>query len=162
MIARTVERLRAGNTPTESLARTRPARRVLGIIPRPATMERLGEGWRLGAVVLTTDGRLYETGRVFRADRTVRPGHQAASAQARREVRLAALSAGFPDGATVDLDPVPVPLDEPERLRNGRVVVLREAALFIRWMPSAGDDALVPFERYLVERADLLLDGTAG
>lgn len=157
-VAGTVERLRAAGAPTEFLARTRPARRALGIIPRPATMERFGEGWRLGALVLTTDGRVFATGRVFRADRAVRPGQQAASAQERRDLRLAALRAGFPDGAAVDLDPEPIPLDEPARLRDGGTVVLRGDRLLVRWMPGAGDDALAPFERYLAERADLVLE----
>jgi hypothetical protein len=156
-LAAAVERLRAADAPQEELAERVPPRRVLGVVPRPATMRRLGPVWRLGVLLVTPDARLFATGVVTVADRRVRPGHQALSAHARQELRRIALRAGFEEGTTVDFDARPIDLDDPAALRDpAGPVVLAAGGVGVRWTPSV--DALVPFDRYLDERIDLLLE----
>lgn len=156
-VDRAARRLAEAAIPTEALAERVPPRRMLGIIARPATMRRLGPVWRLGVLLVSPSGQLLATGGVTLADHRVRPGHQALSAQARQELRRSALRAGFEDGAAVDFDATPIPLDDVDALAAGiGPVRLSDDVLGVRW--AATVDTAVPIERYLEERVDLLLE----
>jgi len=162
VLAAAVERLAAAGTAPDLLATTVPAHRVLGVIPRRESYRRNGEGFLLGALLITASGDVFEPGRIVRASRQVLPGHQSESARARRELRQRLLDARFAEGSTVVIDARPLPLDDIEALRTERgPLVLRAdhrgAAVLIRWMPGSPDDALTPLDTYLRERLELVL-----
>lgn len=159
-VAATVARLTEAAHPHDHFGTTIGARKSLGFIPRKQTYRRAGEGWRLGVVAVDTVARLYAVGQIVRATRQVLPGHQAESARERRAMKEQLVDIGFPDGATVLLDAVPV--TEPSSkaaqtaIASGPVVV-RDGRILIRWMPSAPDSALMPLPAYLAERTELAL-----
>ena len=147
----------AGATP-ELLVETVPAHRALGLIPRRESFRRTGEGFVLGAFLVTSSGDAAEPGRIARASRQVLPGHQSESARARKELRQRLLDARLPEGSTVVIDSRPLPLDDPAAMATEHgPLVLRDDAVLVRWMPSAPDEALRPLEAYLAERLDLAL-----
>lgn len=157
-LAATVARLTQAAHPHDHFGTTIGARKSLGFIPRKQTYRRAGVGWRLGVVAVDTDGRLYVVGQIVRATRQVLPGHQAESARERRAMKEQLVDVGFPDGATVLLDAVPVvnPAAVQPTTASGPVVV-RDGRILIRWMPSAPDSALMPLPAYLAERTELAL-----
>lgn len=156
LLERTAAELAAGGARDEALARFVPARRVLGFAGRPA-MKPLGRVWRLGVLLLARDGGLLATGAITRAVEPGHPGHVAVSAEQRREVRAAAYRGPFTEGETVNYDAEPIDLD-PAALRAGSgPLLLRDGRLLVRWSASADDSLAAPFERYVAERADLLL-----
>lgn len=157
-LAATVARLTQAAHPHDHFGTTIGARKSLGFIPRKQTYRRAGVGWRLGVVAVDTDGRLYVVGQIVRATRQVLPGHQAESARERRAMKEQLVDVGFPDGATVLLDAVPVvnPAAVQPTTASGPVVA-RDGRILIRWMPSAPDSALMPLPAYLAERTELAL-----
>ncbi|WP_168915250.1 hypothetical protein [Microcella flavibacter] len=162
-LAATAARLETAGIAPDQLATSVGARRVLGVIPRSATMRRTGEGWRLGVLITTREGDAWAPATTVRATRQQLPGHQAESAQQRRALRLTALSAGFDEGAVVDLDARLLPLDDPEAMcAEVAPLVLRDGVVLVRWMTSAPDSALRPLADYLHEREQLALLTAAG
>ncbi len=157
-LAEAARRLAAAGAAPEQLAVTVPAHRALGFIPRRETYRRTGEGFLLGALLVTTTADVYAPGRIVRASRQVLPGHQSESAQARKELRQRLLDARFADGTTVVIDSRRLPLDDPSAMAGERgPLVLREHGVLVRWMPTAPDEALRPLDAYLAERLDLAL-----
>ena len=152
-------RLREAGARTEAHARYVPPRRVL-LIQRAATMEPLGRVWRLGVLLLDADGGLHGTGSLTRAVPTGHPNLQSLSAETRREYRQAALKAGFDQGETVNFDTVPIEWDAGLLRSSDGPLVLTDDGLGVRWAATAA--ALVPFERYLAERVELLLHPPEG
>ncbi len=159
-LAATVARLTQAAHPHDHFGTTIGARKSLGFIPRKQTYRRAGVGWRLGVVAVDTDGRLYVVRQIVRATRQVLPGHQAESARERRAMKEQLVDVGFPDGATVLLDAVPVTENGPAPAQMATAsgpVVVRDGRILIRWMPSAPDSALMPLPAYLAERTELAL-----
>ncbi|MDR5698760.1 hypothetical protein [Agromyces aerolatus] len=154
-----VATLAAAGARTEVLADYEPARRVLGF-PRPARLRPVGRVWRLGVLVLDDAGRVYEAGRVVRAERPARRSITANAVAEHRAYRAAAVKGGIAEGETVVFDARPVALD-PAALADGALtdpdadVQLRDGVVQVRWSPTQAN-ALVPLDRYLAERADLL------
>lgn len=165
-LAQAAARLAAASAAPEQLVQTVPARRALGVIPRPETFRRIGEGYLVGALLVTAAGDVLEPGRIIRASRQVLPGHQSESARARRELRQRLLDARLPEGSTVVIDPRPLPLDDLAAMAAERApLVLREVdgtpTVLVRWLPSAPDEALRPLDAYLAERLELALGALA-
>ena len=161
-LAAAAGRLAAAGATPEVLASTVPAHRALGLIPRRESFRRIGEGFVLGALLVTASGDAYAPGRVARASRQVLPGHQSESARARRELRQRLLDARLPEGSTVVIDPRPLPIDNLTAMaaEHGPLVVSEnggETRVLVRWIPSAPDAALRPLDAYLAERLDLAL-----
>lgn len=164
-VARTVASLAAADVRTETLADLVPERRVLGI-PRPARMTALGRVWRLGVLLLDADGAVYGTGRVIRAERAARKSVTANAVAEQRALRAAAVKGGIPEGETVDFAATAVDFD---RLAgtgaSGPLVIGGDgrggAKVLVRWSPTQ-PDALIGFEAYLIDRADLLLHPPQG
>ena len=162
-LVRAAERLAAAGATPELLVETVPAHRVLGVIPRRESFRRTGEGFLLGALLVTARGDAAEPGRIARASRQVLPGHQSESARARKELRQRLLDARLPEGSTVVIDSRPIPLDDPTAMAAERgPLVLRDDTVLVRWIPSAPDDALRPLGPYLAERLDLALGTLEG
>lgn len=169
-------RLVAAGARTEALAEYVPATRRL-MIPRPERMRRLGTVWRLGVLLLATgpvpgthaertqiDGveapALYATGAITRAHEPGRTTYIAASAERRRQLRVAAYRGHFAPAETVNYDATSIPVDASLVGASG-VLTVRDGAAYVRWMPSS-PDSLAPFEAYLAERVALLEHPPAG
>lgn len=166
----------AGIAP-DALAEYVPPRTVL-LITRKATMKPMGEAWRLGTVLLGTDGALYAHGHTTRSDERGRPGYQSASREERREIAAAALRGGYPIGTTVNYDAAPLALVADGRDTGGPNQVLdpdpdqtpdsespigyRDGEIRIRWRAGAPLDGAQPLAAYLRERVELLTDPTRG
>lgn len=161
--AAAAERLRGAGVPAEALAELVPERRVL-LVRRPATMRPLGEVWRLGPLLLGTDGGLLLAGRATRAAERGRPGYQSLSREERREVAAAALRGGYPEGAPVNFDAVPLRLerDALASLDAAAPIGLFAGAVRVRWRPEAPLDGAPSLERFLDERVELLIDPPLG
>lgn len=153
----------AGVTP-EALAEFVPAGRRFGVLPRPATMRPLGEVWRLGVLLLDTEGRLYLAGRATRAAERGRVGYQSVSREKRRDIAAAALHGGYPEGSPVNFDAVPLPDDEAGLLALGpdSPIGVSGEELRVRWRTGAPIEGAATLERYLGERVGLLVDPPLG
>ena len=161
------ELAQAGVVPA-ALAEFMPARRRFGVLPRPATMRPIGEVWRLGALLLGTDGRLFAAGHTTRAAERGRPGYQSQSREERRDLAAAALRGGYPLGTPVNFDAVPLRLDlgsgEASRSGSGADLPLGlySGELRVRWRPGASLEGAPTLEAYLDERVSLLIDPPLG
>jgi len=99
-------------------------------------MAPLGRVWRLGAFLLTPDGRLLRTGRVVRVAGTDRRRSVVAAAiTEHHELALAARRGGYREGETVDFDAEPV---------------------------DPADAGVPDLAAYLTERAELLIEPPHG
>jgi len=160
-IASAVGRLTAAHARTEALAELRSPRRI-GPLRRAPRFVRVGEVWRLGVLLLAADpaggGRLFATGAVTRARDPRHPNFTSVSGEERREIREAARRAGFAAGETVNFDATALPL---EALGSAGPIVLRDGGLFVSWNALA-PESLAPFDAYLRERVDLLVDPPPG
>jgi hypothetical protein len=156
-IAAAVVTLTQANARTEVLAEYEPERRMLGMIPRSARLRPIGRVWRLGVLVLDDQGRLFEAGRVVRAERPARRSITAAAVAEHRAYRAAAVKGGIAEGETVVFDARLIELDPAALTGPGADadVQLREGVVQVRWSPTQAN-ALVPLDRYLADRADLL------
>ena len=170
LIASAANRLLAAGANPEQLALSTPARRLLGILPLSSSFKKAGEGFLLGALVVTTNGDVFEPGLIIRASLKVLPGHQAQSAQERLELRRILLAAKFPQDSAVLIDPRQLPMDDLEALakENGPLVLkemdvdgFRTQQVLVRWMSTASDSDLRPLNDYLNERVELAITGIA-
>ena len=153
---RAVERLRAADVRTEALAEFVPSERKL-LWRKAATMREQGEVWRIGPLLLDTDGRLYVAGRATRAAERPRPSYQSESREERRDIAAAALKGGFPEGTAVDFDAVPIPLDGSPMPPDSPVVRTADAYR-VRWHPTAPIATAPTLAVFLEDRVGLLVD----
>ena len=174
-LADAAARLAAAGARTEALAEYVPPSRVL-LVPRPERLRPMGSVWRLGVLLLVAEGAddtasttgepagdmptlppaLFATGSLTRAHEPGRTTFIAASAERRRQLRVAAFRGHYPSGTSVNFDAAPIPLDASLVGASGPVTV-RDGAAFVRWVPS-NPDALTDFDAYLAERVALLAD----
>lgn len=176
-------RLTTAGARTEALAEYVPAGRTL-LVPRAERMRRLGSVWRLGVLLLAADvegptgsagsdgsgGRtgngapavpaLYATGAITRAHEPGRTTYIAASAERRRQLRVAAHRGRFDPAETVNFDATPIAVDESLVGASG-VLTVRDGEAYVRWSPTT-PDAATPFAAYLAERVDLLVSPPEG
>jgi len=171
-------RLAAAGARTEALAEYVPPSRVL-LVPRPERLRPLGSAWRLGVLLLMAEGAddshsssptagespmrlpaLFATGSLTRAHEPGRTTFIAASAERRRQLRVAAFRGHYPPGTSVNFDAAPIPLDSSLVGAPGPLTV-RDGDAFVRWVPS-NPDALTGFDAYLAERVALLVDPPQG
>ncbi len=177
-------RLAASGARTEALAEYVPPGRIL-LLPRAERLRPIGRVWRLGVLLLAADegavpdrrdGRsrsaagvtgplhhppaVFATGSVTRSREPGRPTYQAASAERRRQLGVAAFRGRFPAGTTVDYDARPIALDASLVAASGPLTV-RDGAAWVRWADS-DPGALAPFDGYLADRVALLIDPPVG
>ncbi len=153
----------AGVAP-EALAEFVPAGKRLLVLPRAATMRPIGEVWRLGALLLGTDGSLWAAGGATRAAERGRAGYQSISREERRDLAAAALRGGYEIGAPVNFDAAPLLLDEIDLRALGRDCPIGWAddEVRVRWRPGAPLEGASTLEGFLRERAALLIDPPLG
>lgn len=184
----TAHALSAAEVTPEALAEFVPEVRRLLVFRRPATMQPVGEVWRLGALLLDTDGGLYALGRATRAAERGRVGYQSLSREERRDLAAAALRGGYAEGTTVNFDATPLPLtaaalqalseDAPMRgpgsestapsAQTGTTpaseppIGVHNGEVRVRWRAGAPLEGAVTLEQYVRERADLLIHPPLG
>lgn len=149
------DRLR--DAPREALGELVVPRRILGLA-RAARIERRGDAWHLG-VLLVTDDAVLATGDIIRARAEVRRGYTAESQRRRAELAAAARRGGFAEGETVHLgwrmlDPGAV-----DRGAASGPLAVVDGVVSVRWSATAG---FMPLERYLDERIGLLREPPPG
>lgn len=159
----TARALREAGVPPEALAELVPEGRRLRILRRPATMRPLCEVWRLGSLLLGTDPEhptLYAAGRATRAAERGRPNYQDLAREGRRDLAAAALNGGYAVGTPVNFDATPLPLEAQALLALGpdSPIGVSSTEIRVRWRPSADLTGAPTLERYLEERAGLLID----
>lgn len=161
-----VSQLQAAGIVPDALAEYVPERGSF-LWRRKATMNPLGKTWRLGTLLLATDGALYAHGRSTRAAERGRPSFQSESREERREIAAAALQGGFAVGTPVDFDAVLMmsaagePVDfspTPRELPLG----LAEGEVRVRWRAGASLAGAQTLAAFLAERVGLLIDPPFG
>jgi hypothetical protein len=104
--------------------------------------------------------RLFATGSLTRSHEPGRPTFIAASAERRRQLRVAAFRGHYPPGTSVNFDAQLIPLDE-SLVGSSGVLTVRDGRPYVRWRP--GDpDAITDFAAYLAERVALLVTPAEG
>ena len=151
--------LAAADARTETLADYRPAHRTL-LVPRPATFVTRAPVWRLGVLLLSTQGELFATGAVTRARDPKHPNYTSLSGEERRQLREAARKAGFGVHDSVNFEATPLPLDD--TLGTVGPLVLRGDELTVSWNGTRSPDSLRPFADYLGERVALAIHPPEG
>ncbi|KQQ01371.1 MULTISPECIES: hypothetical protein [unclassified Rathayibacter] len=139
----------------QALAGLRRPRAILGFRRAPV-MAPVGRAWRLGVVLLERSGGLVATGSVTRAVAPLHANNQSESQEARREIRRAAFDGPFREGETVNYGWRRLRIDADGLLAGPDPLVLRGEEVLVRWAPGLGDQGLMPIERYLADRIDLL------
>lgn len=158
-------KLRDAGIAPEALAEYVPERRAF-LWRRKATMRPLGEAWRLGTLLLGTDGSLYAHGHSTRSAERGRPSYQSESREERREIAAAALHCGYAIGTPVNYDALLLlaasggAVFDPDHDAAARElpVGLAEGEVRVRWRagaPLAGAQTLAAF---VAERAELLIN----
>jgi hypothetical protein len=160
LVADAATTLRATAAREEVLAEYVPERRLLGL-PRAARMTPVTRVWRLGVLLLAADGRVFETGRVVRAERPSRRSVIAEAVAEQRAYRAAAVKGGIAEGSTVNFDARPIDLDVVARGEASGPLLLRDGAVLVRWNASQ-PDMFMPFGRYLADRVQLLASPPSG
>jgi hypothetical protein len=169
-------RARLSEAPSEALGELVEPRRIFGVARAPR-VERRGEAWHLGVLLLTDDAVL-ATGEVVRARADAPRGYTAVAQRRRAELAAAASRGGFHEGETVHigwrvLDAEAVDRGaagprSPEGRQDAPAVrgeagrteplALVDGVVSVRWSAAGG---YVPLEGYLAERIALLLDPPA-
>jgi hypothetical protein len=142
-------RARLSGSPREALGELRIPRRTFGISRAPRIVP-VGEAWHLG-VLLLADEQIAATGQVLRAREEVRRGFTAESQRERAALAAAARRGGFAEGQTVHVDWQLIDTGAVDATTSPISVV--DGRPMVRWSATGG---LVPLERYLDERIDLL------
>jgi len=149
-----VARLSAAGARTEALGAVREPR-GLGPFKSAAAIVPVGEAWRLGVLLVGTDGGLAAVGRITRATETGRPQNLSAGVEQRRAERVAATRGRFTAGTVVNFefaevsrDPADWTLADPLELDGDRIVV--------RWGAFRSESR--ELAAYLDDRIALLLD----
>ncbi len=154
---------RAGVKP-EALAEYVPETRRLLVFPKPATMRPIGDVWRLGSLLLDTDGGLWAAGRATLAAERGRAGYQSLSREERRDIAAAALRGGYPAGSPVNFDAHRLSFDEHglSELGPDAPIGLVDGEARVRWRVGAALDGAPTLEQYLRDRVTLLIDPPPG
>ncbi|WKK71233.1 hypothetical protein Q0F99_17305 [Rathayibacter oskolensis] len=107
-------------------------------------------------MLLESSGSLVATGSVTRAVAPLHANNQSESQEARREIRRAAFDGPFREGEIVNYGWRRLRTDAEGLLEAQDPLALRGDEVLVRWAPGLGDQGLLPIERYLADRIDLL------
>ncbi|MCW2288757.1 hypothetical protein EDF60_0313 [Leucobacter luti] len=147
--------LQAYGVEPEHLAALIPPKRVL-LWTRPARMAKLGSVWRLGTLLLGTDGALYAAGRATRAAERGRPGYQSVSREERKEIAAAALRGGYEPGSAVNFDATPLVFNADALADPTLPVGIADGEVRVRWRAGASLTGAATLAAFMSERAELL------
>ena len=150
-------RARLAEAPREALGELVVPRRILGVARAPR-IQRRGEAWHLGVLLLTDDAVL-ATGEIVRAREEARRGYTAESQRRRAELAAAARRGGFAEGETVHLGWRMLQPDVVDAGGETGPLAAVGGIPSVRWSTAGG---LMPLETYLADRVALLLDPPGG
>ncbi|MFF2487912.1 glutaminase [Microbacterium sp. NPDC058062] len=150
-------RSRLADAPREALGELVVPKRFLGLARAPR-IERRGEAWHLG-VLLLTDDAVFATGDILRARHEARRGYTAESQRQRAELAAAARRGGFAEGETVHIGWRMLQPGAVDRGEASAPLFSSDGVPSVRWSAAGG---LMPLETYLSERVVLLLDPPGG
>lgn len=150
-------RHRLRGMPREALGEYVEPRRLLGIARAPR-IERRGEAWHLG-VLLLGDDDVFATGEIVRARQEARRGYAAESQRRRAELAAAARRGGFAEGEIVHIGWRMLDPDAVDRGDASGPLALVAGVPSVRWSASGG---FMPLQEYLDDRVALLLDPPSG
>lgn len=139
----------------QALAELRRPRAILGF-RRKSVMAPVTRAWRLGVLLIERGGGLFAIGSVTRAVAPLHANNQSESQEARREIRRAAFDGPFREGEIVNYGWRRLRTDAIGLTEGQEPLALRGAEVLVRWAPGLGEQGLMPLERYLAERIDLL------
>lgn len=147
-------RLEAAGVPDEALAEVYTPR-GLPLVKRAPALRPIGRAWRLGAVLLSADGRLFTAAESTRAVEPKWFNHRSTEVEHRRLAQQAAHRGPFIEGEVVNFEVVELALDD-ESIREGSgLLSLVGDTVMLRW---AGHDlGRTPLETYLDDRVSLLI-----
>lgn len=157
VLAWSLRQLDIHEVPKEHLAEFIPASRVLGF-DRRAKLVPVGEVWHLGVFLMNAQGVLFEYGSSTRAVPPGHPGHVSISQEQRREYRDAAFRSGFAEGAVVNFDAKDIDLDIEHLRKSTGGLFVKDGNALVRWRSGVNDDEAMPFETYMAERVELLVN----
>lgn len=162
-------RLQTAQVPLEALAEYIPEHRRL-LVKRAATMQHIGEVWRLGVLLLAppeddagSTPTLFAAHFATRAAVRLHPGNQSISREERRDIAASAIKGGYSEGTAVNFDATEIVLTEASLRSLGTdapVGVIETQAgpeLRVRWRAGASLDGAPALAAYLGERIDLLI-----
>ncbi|MCJ0702232.1 hypothetical protein FRIG_14015 [Frigoribacterium faeni] len=153
LLADTARDLAARDARTEALARYRPSRRIV-VVKTADSLEPVGRAWRLGVLLLETDGRVHETGRITRALEPTRSQNLSPSVERRKAERRAAARGHFAEGEVVDYAYLPVDLSTEALVAGDQRLLVSDGRALVRW--GAGPGEVRDAAAYLADRGDLL------
>jgi hypothetical protein len=150
-------RLDAAGIHDETLGAWKHSRGLFGIGASDALVP-AGRAWRLGVLLLDRGGFLYSTGQVTRA---IQPGRAAvnrsAAGEERRAIRAIAAHGPFPRGEVINHGWEPIAVDPASLEAGAGPLSLRDGEVMVEIDAKSGDLGIVPLERYLADRFDILL-----
>ena len=152
LISSTIASLEASGAHDEALGEYRRRRGLLGI-GGSVTLTPVGRAWRVGRLLISRDGGVFDVGATTRAVDPKHPNYQSVSGEDRRDDRRAAFEGDFAEGEVVNHDFTPLALDV-EAIRSGTGPLhIDDGRFTIDW---AKGQRPVPLAGYLVERVALL------
>ena len=149
-LAATVAELQRIGAPDEALGVLRLGRGIGPLRTAPMLIP-IGRAWRLGVLLVDVQGGIYATGEVTRAiEPLIAVTNRSAEAERKRELRRMAARGPFAEGDTINVDFIPLSLDEPAEplTREGDDLLVR--------LPSG---SRVPLEQYLADRVAIVAEG---
>ena len=149
-LAETVAELQRIGAPDEALGVLRLGRGIGPLRTAPMLIP-IGRAWRLGVLLVDVQGGIYATGEVTRAiEPLIAVTNRSAEAERKRELRRMAARGPFAEGDTINVDFIPLSLDEPAEplTREGDDLLVR--------LPSG---SRVPLDRYLADRVAIVAEG---
>jgi hypothetical protein len=152
-----------GSTSPDSKGSTSPASKGSTSPASEDSMRRASERAARGGAAGShpaDEPRLFATGSLTRSHEPGRPTFIAASAERRRQLRVAAFRGHYPPGTSVNFDAQPIPLDESLVGSSGALTV-RDGRPYVRWR-ARDPDAMTDFGAYLAERVALLVTPAEG
>lgn len=152
LIGRTIASLEASGAHDEALGEYRRRRGLLGL-GGSVSLANVGRAWRVGRLLISRDGRVFDVGATTRAVDPRHPNYQSVSGEDRRDDRRAAFEGDFAEGEVVNHDFTPLDLSV-DAIRNGSGPLhIDDDRFTIEW---AKGQRAVPLAGYLDERVALL------
>lgn len=147
-------RLEAAGVPDEALAEVYTPR-GLPLVKRAPALRPIGRAWRLGAVLLSADGRLFTAAESTRAVEPKWFNHRSTEVEHRRLAQQAAHRGPFAEGEVVNFEVVELALDDASLREGSGPLSFVGETVMLRW---AGHDlGLTPLATYLDDRVSLLI-----
>jgi hypothetical protein len=154
LLDRTIAELTRRGLHDEALGAFKPSRGV-AIFRTADAFVPVGRAWRLGVLLLSSDGRLFALGEVTRAVEPKRAAvNRSPAGEERRAYRAAASRSAFPTGEAINFNFEPIALHAASLTAGSAPLFVRDGAVQVIVDPASGGSA--DLERYLADRTAVL------